>query len=109
MWRGVRGEMSSKRVAPIEQFVTGPDAGKAIVAGGVDFEAGSGTSCVATTSISQKTQSTTDLFTENVATPASSTFPASGALNAARGNYGGAILGLCADSGDLAEFGGNRA
>ena len=106
MWTAVTAPMSAKRVAPIEQFTGGTDAGKAILAGGVDYEAGAGTSCVATTSILQTTQSSTDLFTENVTTPASSTFTATGALNADRGNYAVAVLNSGSHSGDLAVFGG---
>jgi hypothetical protein len=98
--------MGSKRIAPVEQFTGGTDAGKAIIAGGVDFEAGAGTTCVATTSIRLTTQSSTDLFTENVGTPASSTFTATGALNADRGNYAAAILNTGTNAGDLAVFGG---
>jgi hypothetical protein len=106
MWTKVTAPMGAKRTAPIEQFTSGTDAGKAILAGGTDYEAGGGTSCVSTLMIKQTTQSSTDLFTENVATPSSSTFTATGALNADRGNYGVAILGSGANAGDLAVFGG---
>jgi hypothetical protein len=105
-WTAVTAQMGSKRIAPVEQFTGGTDAGKAIIAGGVDFEAGAGTTCVATTSIRLTTQSSTDLFTENVGTPASSTFTATGALNADRGNYAAAILNTGTNAGDLAVFGG---
>ena len=105
-WTAVTAPMSAKRVAPIEQFTSGADAGEAIIAGGVDYEAGGGTSCVATSSIAEKTQGSTDLFTENVAAPASSTFMATGALNADRGNYAVGILDSGPKSGDLAVFGG---
>lgn len=105
-WTAVTAPMSAKRVAPIEQFTGGTDGGKAILAGGVDYEAGGGTSCVATTGILQTTQSSTDLFTENTGTPASSTFTATGSLNADRGNYGVAVLDSGPRSGDLSVFGG---
>jgi hypothetical protein len=106
-WTTVAAPMSVPRIAPVEFFASGPDAGKAIIAGGVDDEAGAGTTCVATTSIVEKTQSSTDLFTENVDNPASSTFTPTGALNVDRAGYAVTILNSGAHSGDLAVFGGS--
>jgi hypothetical protein len=97
--------MSVPRIASVELFTSGPDAGDAILAGGLDDQAGPG-SCVGITSITQQSESKTDLFTENVATPAASTFTSTGALNIDRGLYGVAILNSGPDSGDLAVFGG---
>ncbi len=96
--------MSVPRIASVELFTSGPDSGDAILAGGLDDEAGPG--CVGITSITQQTQSKTDLFTENVASPADSTFTSTGALNADRGLYGVAILNSGSNAGDLAVFGG---
>ena len=104
-WTAVTAPMSVRRIASVELFTSGPDSGDAILAGGLDAEAGSG-SCVGITSITQQTQSKTDLFTENVATPADSTFTPTGALNADRGLYGVAILDSGSNAGDLAVFGG---
>jgi hypothetical protein len=104
-WTAVTAPMSVPRIASAELFTSGPDSGEAILAGGLDEEAGHG-SCVGITSITQQTQSSTDLFTENVATPAASTFTSTGALNADRGLYGVAILNSGTNSGDLAVFGG---
>jgi len=104
-WTAVTAQMSVPRIASVELFTSGPDAGDAILAGGLDDQAGPG-SCVGITSITQQSESKTDLFTENVATPAASTFTSTGALNIDRGLYGVAILNSGPDSGDLAVFGG---
>src|SRR5580693_741375 len=72
-WTTVTAPMSVPRIASVELFSSGPDSGEAILAGGLDEEAGPG-SCVGITSITQQSESKTDLFTENVATPADSTF-----------------------------------
>ena len=103
-WTAVTAPMSVPRIASVELFTSGPDSGDAILAGGLDDEAGPG--CVGITSITQQTQSKTDLFTENVASPADSTFTSTGALNADRGLYGVAILNSGSNAGDLAVFGG---
>jgi hypothetical protein len=103
-WTAVTAQMSVPRIASAELFTSGPDSGDAILAGGLDDEAGPG--CVGITSITQQTQSKTDLFTENVASPADSTFTSTGALNADRGLYGVAILNSGSNAGDLAVFGG---
>ena len=113
-WTLITAPMSVARVATIEQFSSGALAGTSILAGGVDAETTNGAgddnfpTCEPVTNIAQTTQSETDLFVEDVGTPASSTFtPATGALTQDRAAYGAAILTSGSFSGDLAVFGGD--
>jgi hypothetical protein len=105
---GAAGGMSVARVASIELFTVGPDAGLAIAAGGVDAETtnGAGTNtfgtCEPVTNIAQTTQSATDLFT-----PSTTLFTATGVLNQDRAGYGSAILNSGTFANDLALFGGD--
>jgi hypothetical protein len=109
---GAAGGMSVARVASAELFTTGPDAGMAILAGGVDAETtttGSpGTpnfpTCEPVTNIAQTTQTSTDLYDA-----ATTKFTATGALNQDRAAYGSAILSSGSFSGELAVFGGDCA
>jgi len=106
---GAAGGMSIARVASAELFTAGPDAGLAILAGGVDAETtdGAGTNtfpmCEPVTNIAQTTHAETDLFSES----GGGTFTATGALNQDRAGYGSGILNSGAHSGDLAVFGGD--
>jgi hypothetical protein len=99
---GAAGGMLVPRVASVELFTTGPDAGMAIAAGGVDVETATPfPACNAITSITQTSTKATDLYD-----PATTVFTATGALNQDREAYASAILNSGTHSGDLAVFGG---
>jgi hypothetical protein len=105
---GAAGGMSVARVASAELFTVGPDAGLAILAGGVNARTtdGAGTdtfpTCEPVTNIAQNTLSATDLFNETT-----DTFAATGALHQDRAGYASAILKSGPNSGDLTVFGGD--
>jgi hypothetical protein len=105
---GAAGGMSVARVATVERFLVGPDAGLAIAAAGVNARTtdGAGTdpfpTCEPVTNIAQTTQSATDLFDETT-----DLFTATGALNQDRAAYASAILNSGAHSGNLAVYGGD--
>jgi hypothetical protein len=88
---GAPGGMSVPRIATDELFTTGPDAGLAISAGGINATTPSFPNCSQATGISQATTTATDLFD-----PATTVFTPTGALNTDRGGYGFAILPLTA-------------
>jgi hypothetical protein len=102
---GVAGGMTVPRIASVEVFSTGPDAGLGIAAGGIDAHTPSFPNCAQTTAISQTTTNATDLFTES----GGGAFTATGALNQDRGGYGVGILNSGANSGDLVVIGGECA
>jgi hypothetical protein len=99
---GAAGGMSVARAASAQLFTSGPDAGMAILAGGVDAETPSFPNCSAVTNISQTSQTATDLFDES----GGGTFTATGALNHARFGDAAAILNSGPNSGDLVAIGG---
>ena len=104
---GAPGGMSIPRLASAELFPSGPDAGKAILAGGVDAETtdGAGTNtfptCEPVTNIAQTSETATDLFDESTGM-----FTATGALNQDRFGYAAAILNSGPNSGDVVVIGG---
>ena len=99
---GAPGGMSVARAASAELFTSGADAGMAISAGGVDAETPNFPNCSAVTSITQTSQTATDLFSES----GGGTFTATGALNQDRFGYAAAILNFGANSGNLVAIGG---
>jgi hypothetical protein len=102
---GAAGGMIVPRIASTELFSTGPDAGLAIVAGGINANTPSFPSCSQTAKISQTTTTATDLFTES----GGGVFTATGALNQDRGGYGFGILNNGPNNGDLVVIGGECA
>src|SRR5215472_8462901 len=106
---GAPGGMTVARIASLELFTVGPDAGLAIAAGGVNARTtdGAGTNtfptCEPVTNIAQDTLTATDLFSES----GGGTFTATGALNQDRAGYASAILKSGPNSGDLAVIGGD--
>ena len=131
---GAPGGMKANRVAGAELFTIGPDAGMAILAGGVDVETSDGNgvndfpTCEPLTNIEQTTQTATDLFIEQLPAactsagmpyacctglgtgpscgPATSIFTATGALNQDRNGNVSAILNTGPNAGDLVVIGG---
>ena len=93
-WTSVSNPMSAKRAAHSASLLLyGPLAGESLIAGGIDFEAGTfPSSCVASTSLTQTTTASADLF--NPASTASGAFAATGSLNQARGGQGFGLEGL---------------
>jgi hypothetical protein len=102
---GAAGGMSVPRIASAELFKTGPDAGMAILAGGINAVTPSFPECSMVTGISQTTTTATDLFSES----GGGTFTATGVLTQDRGGYGFAILNSGPHSGDLVVIGGECA
>jgi len=106
---GAPGGMTVARIASLELFTVGPDAGLAIAAGGVNARTtdGAGTdtfpTCEPVTNIAQDTLTATDLFSES----GGGTFTATGTLHQDRAGYASAILKSGPNSGDLAVFGGD--
>ena len=106
---GAPGGMSVQRIATAELFTSGPDAGRVIVAGGVNSGTTNGTTpnfgtCEPTSNIHQTTQTATDLFDETTGL-----FTATGALHQSRGGYGYGVIGAGPNAGDLVVVGGECA
>jgi len=81
-WSAVTNNMSVNRAAHSATYLeTGALLGETLMAGGIDFEAGSFPStCVASTSLTMTTTASADLYD-----PATDAFAATGSLNQARG------------------------
>jgi hypothetical protein len=102
---GAPGGMNIARIASLELFTSGTDAGLVIAAGGINASTPSFPNCSMTTAISQSTQTATDLFD-----PSTTVFTATGALNTDRGGYGFGILNSSAVfPGNLIAIGGECA
>jgi hypothetical protein len=102
---GAAGGMSAPRIASAELFTSGPDAGIAIVAGGINATTPSFPNCAMATAISQSTSNSADLYD-----PSTTVFTqATGTMTLDRGGYGYAILNSGPNSGDLVLIGGECA
>jgi hypothetical protein len=93
-WTPVSNNMSARRAAHSAlRLQFGGLVGDSILAGGIDFEAGTVPStCVASTSLTLTATASTDLF--NPATTATGAFTATGSLNQARGGQGFGLEGV---------------
>ena len=83
-WSPVSNSMSANRAAVGATYLeTGVLLGESLLAGGIDFEAGTFPStCVASTSLTMTTTASADLYN-----PATDAFAATGSLNQARGGH----------------------
>ena len=92
-WTAVSNDMNAKRAAhSAVLLLAGALEDQTLLAGGIDFEAGTFPStCVAGTSLTQTTTASADLF--NPATTATGAFAATGSLNQARGGQGFGVIG----------------
>jgi len=99
---GAAGGMTTPRIATVELFKTGSDAGLAIAAGGINAVTPTFPNCSQATAISQTTTTATDLFD-----PTTTVFTGTGALNLDRGGYGFGILNSGPNSTDLVVIGGS--
>jgi hypothetical protein len=99
---GAAGGMTTPRIATVELFKTGTDAGMGIVVGGINAVTPSFPNCSMATAISQTTTTATDLFD-----PTTTAFAGTGALNLDRGGYGFGILNNGPNSTDLVVIGGS--
>ncbi|MGO9454499.1 MAG: hypothetical protein ACLQDV_26140 [Candidatus Binataceae bacterium] len=111
-WSPVSNSMDARRAAhsalPLQVGVL---MGDSLIAGGIDFEAGTFPStCVASTSLTQTTTASADLY--NPAATTTGAFAATGSLNQARGGQGFGIIGLVttpSNPGDVLTVGGECA
>jgi hypothetical protein len=89
-WSPVTNSMSANRAAVGAIYLeTGALLGESLLAGGIDFEAGTFPStCVASTSLTMTTTASADLYN-----PATDAFAATGSLNQARGGHAFGLQG----------------